>query len=135
MSGTAVATLPTGSDPGQWSPEEKALVEAAGLVHTDARSGDKTPAPRPVVAAFLQHCQRTGLDPFARQIYSIARKSKGQLQWTTQISIDGARLVVSVVWYDKPPGWCGFIRGVRVPGCWGDVTEAKEATEKAWEQR
>jgi phage recombination protein Bet len=93
MTSTAVATLPTGSDPTQWSHEEKALVEAAGLVAVDARTGEKTPAPRPVVAAFLQHCQRTGLDPFARQIYCLARKSKGEYKWTTQISIDGARLV------------------------------------------
>lgn len=90
---TAVATLPTSSDQSKWSPEEVALVEAAGLVHTDAQSGAKTLADRPVVAAFLQHCARTGLDPIARQIYSIARKSRGQLKWQIQISIDGARLV------------------------------------------
>lgn len=91
MSG--VVALPQSSDVAQWSPEERALVEAAGLVHTDAQSGQKTLAERPVVAAFLQHCRRTGLDPIARQIYSIARKSKGQLRWQIQISIDGARLV------------------------------------------
>ena len=90
---SALATLPTSSDPTQWSVEEKALVEAAGLVHTDGQTGAKTPADRPTVAAFLQHCSRTGLDPIARQIYCIARKSKGQLKWQIQISIDGARLV------------------------------------------
>lgn len=93
MTTTELAALPTSSDSSVWSPEEKALVEAAGLVHTDARSGEKSLAERPVVAAFLQHCKRTGLDPIARQIYSIARKSKGQLRWQIQISIDGARLV------------------------------------------
>lgn len=92
MTGALVA-LPTNSDDKTWNPEERALVEAAGLVHTDAQSGHKTLAERPVVAAFLQHCARTGLDPIARQIYSIARKSKGQLKWQIQISIDGARLV------------------------------------------
>lgn len=91
--GVGTMALPAGSDPNHWSDEEKALVEAAGLVAVDARSGAKTAAPRPVVAAFLQHCRRTGLDPFARQIYCLARKSKGEYKWTTQISIDGARLV------------------------------------------
>jgi phage recombination protein Bet len=90
---SALATLPSTSDAANWSPEERALVEAAGLVHTDSQSGTKTLADRPVVAAFLQHCSRTGLDPIARQIYSIARKSRGQLKWQIQISIDGARLV------------------------------------------
>lgn len=90
---TALAALPTTSDQSQWSPEEVALVEASGLVHTDAQSGQKTLADRPTVAAFLQHCARTGLDPIARQIYSIARKQRGQLKWQIQISIDGARLV------------------------------------------
>lgn len=90
---TALATLPKSSDKNTWTEEEKALVEAAGLVHTDAQTGQKTLAERATVAAFLQHCARTGLDPIARQIYSIARKSKGQLKWQIQISIDGARLV------------------------------------------
>lgn len=90
---TALATLPTSSDQTTWNPEERALVEAAGLVHTDAQTGQKTLAERATVAAFLQHCARTGLDPIARQIYAIARKSKGQLKWQIQISIDGARLV------------------------------------------
>lgn len=90
---TALTRLPTSSDQTTWNPEERALVEAAGLVHTDAQTGQKTLAERATVAAFLQHCARTGLDPIARQIYSIARKSKGQLKWQVQISIDGARLV------------------------------------------
>ena len=93
MTGTMIATLPTSSDASRWSDEEKALIEAAGLVHTDSQTGAKTLAERPVVAAFLQHCARTGLDPIARQIYSIARKSRGQLRWQIQVSIDGARLI------------------------------------------
>lgn len=83
---TALA-LPTTGDPNAWTPQEAALVEAAGLVNGPA--ANRRLAPRPVVEAFLSHCQRTQLDPIARQIYCIERGGK----WTTQISIDGARLV------------------------------------------
>ncbi|OZB86388.1 MAG: phage recombination protein Bet, partial [Microbacterium sp. 14-71-5] len=79
---TALA-LPTHGDRNGWTPQEAALVEAAGLVSRGNL------APRPVVEAFLAHCQRTGLDPIARQIYAIERGGK----WGIQMSIDGARLV------------------------------------------
>lgn len=48
---------------------------------------------------FVQVCERTKLDPFARQIYAIKRRQKDEAsgQWreaiTFQVSIDGARLV------------------------------------------
>lgn len=86
MSSTEMA-IPRSGDESQWNDREKALVEAAGLVQV--RGNQKNLAPRPVVEAFLSHCHRTGLDPIARQIYCIERGGK----WTTQISIDGARLV------------------------------------------
>jgi len=86
MSGTELA-IPRSGDDSQWNDRERALVEAAGLVQV--RGNQKNLAPRPVVEAFLSHCHRTGLDPIARQIYCIERGGK----WTTQISIDGARLV------------------------------------------
>src|SRR6185369_15855724 len=38
---------------------------------------------------FLMACQRTGLDPFARQIYSVPRGG----QRTIQTSVDGFRLI------------------------------------------
>ena len=80
--------LPKSSDMSQWTEEQAALLDAAGLVQ---RKGGAAPtwAPRATVAAFLQQCARTGLDPIARQIYCIERAGK----WQTQISIDGARLV------------------------------------------
>ncbi|WP_323985927.1 phage recombination protein Bet [Microbacterium plantarum] len=80
--------LPTTSDPELWTDDEKALLDAAGLV---VRKKGKAPeaAPRPTVVAFLAHCQRTGLDPIARQIYAIERGGK----WGIQVSIDGFRLV------------------------------------------
>ncbi|UTT53775.1 phage recombination protein Bet [Microbacterium maritypicum] len=80
---TLELAIPTDGDSSKWTDREKALVEAAGLVSRGNL------APRPTVEAFLSHCHRTGLDPIARQIYCIERGGK----WTTQISIDGARLV------------------------------------------
>ncbi|MBW9093142.1 phage recombination protein Bet [Microbacterium jejuense] len=83
-----LATLPKTADATKWTDDEKAMLEAAGLV---IRKGNQPPepAPRPTVIAFLQHCHRTGLDPIAKQIYAIKRGST----WGIQISIDGARLV------------------------------------------
>jgi phage recombination protein Bet len=83
-----MTALPRTSDMTQWSDEQAALLDAAGLVQ---RKNGQAPnwAPRATVAAFLQQCARTGLDPIARQIYCIERAGK----WQIQISIDGARLV------------------------------------------
>lgn len=90
MTSTALA-LPRTGDPNEWTDQEKALVEAAGLVRSEGRGQNarRIPADRPTVEAFLAHCHRTGLDPIARQIYAIYRGGK----WGIQISIDGARLV------------------------------------------
>lgn len=49
------------------------------------------------LALFIGHCNRTGLDPFARQIYLVPRRSKVNNVWVevhqTMVSIDGARLI------------------------------------------
>lgn len=56
---------------------------------------DATPAD---LAVFLHQCQRTGLDPFARQIYMIGRRQKDAhgnyiTKQTIQTGIDGFRLI------------------------------------------
>lgn len=87
---TAIALLPADGDSATWSPQERALVEAAGLVRVvNKNTGEKALADRPTVEAFLAHCRRTALDPIGRQIYCIYRGGK----WQIQVSIDGARLV------------------------------------------
>lgn len=80
--------LPTTADPAEWTADQKALLDFAGLV-VRKKGKDPFPAPRSTVVAFLQQCERTGLDPIARQIYAIERGGK----WTIQVSIDGMRLV------------------------------------------
>lgn len=91
------AGLPTSSDRAAWSEDEKAVIEAAGLVFVypgyHANSGEKVLAPRPIVARFLHTVQRTGLDPLARQIYCIPRLGKDGIEWSTQTAIDGFRVI------------------------------------------
>jgi phage recombination protein Bet len=94
--GKSLATLPTTSDTEAWTAEEKAIIEAAGLVFTHSygdRRGEKVLAPRPVVARFLHTCERTGLDPLARQIYCIGRFGSDGLEWSIQTAIDGFRVI------------------------------------------
>jgi len=95
MNGT-MELLPQTSDRNAWSDDEKAVIEAAGLVFTHAygdQKGSKVVAPRPVVARFLHTVERTGLDPLARQIYCIGRFGSDGLEWSIQTGIDGFRVI------------------------------------------
>jgi phage recombination protein Bet len=91
-----LAVLPTTSDKDAWSDDERAAVEAAGLVFTYSygeRAGERVLAPRAVVQQFLHLADRSGLDPLARQLYCIGRQGRNGIEWSIQTGIDGFRLV------------------------------------------
>lgn len=84
------------------------------------------------LAIFFRHCQRTGLDPFRKQIYMIGRPTKNQrtgkweTRWTIQTGIDGYRKITartaSLKGDDMTIGtkqWCGE------DGQWRDIWPAK----------
>lgn len=96
------------NDQKYWSQEQLSALKQLGL--SNASNGD--------LAVFFHQAQKTGLDPFARQIYMIERGGR----FGIQSSIDGLRIVAQRSGEyagQSGPFWCGE------DGKWVDVWLAK----------
>jgi phage recombination protein Bet len=108
-----------------WTPEQSAVLRQSGIGESVTNAE---------LAGFLHLCQRTGLDPFSRQIYLIGRwdKRAGREVFTPQTGIDGYRVVARRA-IAKTGGrygyedtlWCG------TDGRWADVWLSDEAPAAA----
>jgi phage recombination protein Bet len=94
----------------QWTPDQHAALKQLGLA--EATEAD--------LKVLMHQSQRTGLDPFSRQIYMIGRwdPQTSSKKYTIQTGIDGFRLIAE----RRPeylgqvgPEWCGK------DGVWRDV--------------
>lgn len=74
------------ADQSMWTPEQAAVLRQSGIGESVTNAE---------LAGFLHLCQRTGLDPFSRQIYLIGRwdRRAGREVFTPQTGIDGYRVV------------------------------------------
>jgi phage recombination protein Bet len=98
---TSETALAIRSDQAYWDERQLAALQQLGLQR--ASRGD--------LEVFFHQCKRTGLDPFARQIYMISRGGRNGIQ----TAIDGFRVIADraciergwvrseedTVWYDK----------------------------------
>jgi phage recombination protein Bet len=123
------AALELRSGQTMWTKDQHAALVAMGIPR-EASSAE--------LGVFLHQCQRTGLDPFSKQIYLIYRPSfengRNVMKPTTQVGIDGFRVIRDriarrdglrveygdTIWYaadgqaydvwlwDEPPAACKF---------------------------
>lgn len=109
-------TLTVTEEQSTWTPQQLTALNHLGV--QNAQPAD--------LAVFLHQCQRTGLDPFNRQIYMIGRRQQQNGQWivkqTIQVGIDGFRTIARraadrnhELFSEPETLWCGE------DGVWHDV--------------
>lgn len=103
------------NDQSGWTETQKAALAQIGL--------DR--APDPDLSVFLHYCQRTGMDPFTKQIYMIGRwdGKEQRTKYTIQMAIDGFRIIAErsrQYLGQTEPLWCG------PDGVWRDVWTSAE---------
>lgn len=110
--GLAVLAQPGGR---KYSDEERDLIRRTFCVSPKGQT-----ATDDEIALFISTCERTGLDPFARQIYAVFRydKDKRREVMSIQVAIDGFRLIAERSGQyagQIGPEWCG------PDGVWRDI--------------
>ena len=88
---TKELALPTSVTPSTWNADTAAMMEFAGLTWFEGVGDNRTRAfaPSGIMAGFIAACNRTGLDPTAKQIYAAQMGGK----WTVLVGVDGMRVV------------------------------------------
>ncbi|WP_167131953.1 recombinase RecT [Paramicrobacterium chengjingii] len=83
--------LPISVNPQTWNADTAAMMEFAGLTWIEKQGEQdlRVFAPSGIMAGFIGACNRTGLDPTAKQIYAAVIGGK----WTILIGVDGMRVV------------------------------------------
>lgn len=136
MTSTELATttpaelaVPTVADPRAWTPQQANLMVFAGLA--TANGGQIRLVDPGVAEAFLQVVRRTGLDPFAKQVYAIPFGGKYQII----VGIDGFRLIAQrsaqyagqtpIQWLRADGSDEGRWVSAWVPALWGGAPDEK----------